>query len=539
MKNLITIFITIFAFIIMLSAGARAQTPGTSQYPTGLDTTTTLPQLADLKSTYLTAAINASVTTITVASTSGFPSAGVAWIQNELFAYTGTTATTFTGVTRGLGGTTATTHALRETVMSRISGAGHVNAVGDAARELEKKVGIGASNAASASTGYVLTKQSDGTTSWQAAAAGESPLTFSSPLSRSVNTVSIIQSDSTHNGYLSSVDWSTFNSKQAALSVTNDTNVTGSVAGGVLTLGWTSTLAKSRQHAATVYTDQANTFAFLQSFQAGNKFELKDPTDTTKKFQFDASSIATGTTRTVNIPDANSTTAQTKSATTNQFLTSMSAQGVFSAAQVAFSNLSGSVAASQMPALTGDVTSTAGTVATTLASVGTAGTYRSVTTDAKGRVTAGTNPTTFSGYGLSDTSANLRDTLTDESGTGAALFQNGNIGNATGTTLDLTGVAKTAVTFQNSWVNTGGGYANATYQKSAGIVCLQGLIQGGAAGSTVFTLPSGYYGSAMIFYTQSQGGPARIDIGTNGAGQVSVSSYSGTWVSISGLCFVP
>lgn len=34
--------------------------------------------------------------------------------------------------------------------------------------------------------------------------------------------------------------------------------------------------------------------------------------------------------------------------------------------------------------------------------VGTAGTYRSVTTDAQGRVTAGSNPTTLSGYGITD-----------------------------------------------------------------------------------------------------------------------------------------
>lgn len=34
--------------------------------------------------------------------------------------------------------------------------------------------------------------------------------------------------------------------------------------------------------------------------------------------------------------------------------------------------------------------------------VGTAGTYRSVTTDAQGRVTAGTNPTTLAGYGITD-----------------------------------------------------------------------------------------------------------------------------------------
>jgi len=54
--------------------------------------------------------------------------------------------------------------------------------------------------------------------------------------------------------------------------------------------------------------------------------------------------------------------------------------------------------------LTGDVTGTGtGTVATTLAASGvTAGTYKSVTVDAKGRVTAGTNPTTLAGFGITD-----------------------------------------------------------------------------------------------------------------------------------------
>lgn len=37
-----------------------------------------------------------------------------------------------------------------------------------------------------------------------------------------------------------------------------------------------------------------------------------------------------------------------------------------------------------------------------LASKGTPGTYQSVTTDAKGQVTAGTNPTTLAGYGITD-----------------------------------------------------------------------------------------------------------------------------------------
>lgn len=46
----------------------------------------------------------------------------------------------------------------------------------------------------------------------------------------------------------------------------------------------------------------------------------------------------------------------------------------------------------------------------TLANSGvTAGTYKSVTVDAKGRVTGGTNPTTFSGFGISETTSNLAE----------------------------------------------------------------------------------------------------------------------------------
>lgn len=53
------------------------------------------------------------------------------------------------------------------------------------------------------------------------------------------------------------------------------------------------------------------------------------------------------------------------------------------------------------PNHSGDATS-AGDGAITLATVATAGTYRSVTIDAKGRVTSGTNPTTLAGYGITD-----------------------------------------------------------------------------------------------------------------------------------------
>lgn len=51
---------------------------------------------------------DALTTTITVASTAGFPASGSIRIENEGISYTGTTATTFTGCTRAASGTAAT-----------------------------------------------------------------------------------------------------------------------------------------------------------------------------------------------------------------------------------------------------------------------------------------------------------------------------------------------------------------------------------------------------------------------------------------------
>lgn len=72
-------------------------------------------------------------------------------------------------------------------------------------------------------------------------------------------TISQHVADSTHNGYLSSTDWSTFNGKStvtpAALTKTDDTNVTLTLGGtpatsllqaASLTLGWTGTLSPTR-----------------------------------------------------------------------------------------------------------------------------------------------------------------------------------------------------------------------------------------------------------------------------------------------------
>lgn len=68
------------------------------------------------------------------------------------------------------------------------------------------------------------------------------------------------------------------------------------------------------------------------------------------------------------------------------------------------SNLNaGTLEVARLPAFTGDATTVAGASAITLAATGVvASTYKSVTVDAKGRVTAGTNPTTLAGFGITD-----------------------------------------------------------------------------------------------------------------------------------------
>ncbi|UPJ65969.1 hypothetical protein [Bradyrhizobium sp. 191] len=117
--------------------------------------------------------------------------------------------------------------------------------------------------------------------------------------------------------------------------------------------------------------------------------------------------------------------------------------------------VTGSVDASQMPALTGDVTSSAGAVATTLATVNSnVGTFGSatqvaqVTVNAKGLTTAASNVTVTPAIGsvtglgtgvatflATPSSANLRAALTDEVGTGAAYFVGGALGTPASATL--------------------------------------------------------------------------------------------------------
>lgn len=199
----------------------------------------------------------------------------------------------------------------------------------------------------------------------------------------------------------------------------------------VVTLSATQTLTNKTLTAPTIAAND-------------NAFTLRDDLDTTKLLQFQLSGLTTGTTRTLTVPDASTTLVGTD---TTQTLTNKS---------IVASQLTGTLQAGQFPALTGDVTTTAGALATTLATVnsnvGSFGSTTScvtVTANAKGLITAisaatcapawssiASKPTTVSGFGITDalTAANnLSDVSSKPTARGSSglnIFAAANVGDA-------------------------------------------------------------------------------------------------------------
>src|SRR6185437_661685 len=158
------------AVLLLLLVPPAAFPQGMTAYPAAVDDAASLPIPVDDKVASLTVALTSSATTATVNSTAGFPSEGICVIEREQFAYTGKTSTTFIGLTRGFGGTTARPHTTNVSVRSGILSA-HVSGNRSAIIEVEKKLGTGVSNYSSAAPGDVLTINEDGTSGWAPASS--------------------------------------------------------------------------------------------------------------------------------------------------------------------------------------------------------------------------------------------------------------------------------------------------------------------------------------------------------------------------------
>ena len=110
--------------------------------------------------------------------------------------------------------------------------------------------------------------------------------------------------------------------------------------------------------------------------------------------------------------------------------------------------------ANQTITASGDATgSGTTTLALTLATVATPGTYRSVTVDAKGRVTAGTNPDTLAGYGIGDAAplSHTTNTSNPHSVTAAQVGAPTTTGTGASGTWPISVTGNSATTSQTSW----------------------------------------------------------------------------------------
>lgn len=106
-------------------------------WPTSVATDTDLYLAVNNLSTVLTDnPLTAIATTVNVSDASSFPSDGILTIDLEAIHYTGKTATSFTGCTRGFDGTTGASHAVDATVFHDIPAAHH-NVLKDEIKAIE------------------------------------------------------------------------------------------------------------------------------------------------------------------------------------------------------------------------------------------------------------------------------------------------------------------------------------------------------------------------------------------------------------------
>jgi hypothetical protein len=99
-----------------------------------------------------------------------------------------------------------------------------------------------------------------------------------------------------------------------------------------------------------------------------------------------------------------------------------------------------------------------------------------------------------------------------------------------------------SATLQNGWANFGGSEANAGYTKVGSTVRLRGIIKNGTttAGTTLFTLPSGYRPATSQYAVTLCSGNGIVRLKVDSAGAVTLNSApsSSAWVQLDNISFI-
>ena len=159
--------------------------------------------------------------------------------------------------------------------------------------------------------------------------------------------------------------------------------------------------------------------------------------------------------------------------------------------------------------LSGDVSGSGTTaISLTLPNIATAGTYKSVTVNAKGQVTAGSNPTTLAGYGITDAQATLVSGTNIKTVNSTSLLGSGNIDTTQSFIAPRVQVTTATTTFTADWslydvieVTISGNCVFTFSGAVSGQKCMLKVKQDGTGSRTV-TLPASVrYGTDLTSFT--------------------------------------
>ncbi len=319
-----------------------------------------------------------------------------------------------------------------------------------------------------------------------------------------------------------------------------------------ITTATTRTLTVPNANTTIVGTDVAQTLTNKTINISDTLFTVQDNSDATKQLRFELSGITTATTRTLTVPDANTTivgtdTTQTLSnktftATSNVFTVrdnNFTIQGTTASRQVQFNPDSIGAATTvilDIPNITGEITVQGNTFN---------GTSQLVKTDGSGKIPASTVSTTNNSLLVRDGSGNLTDSRTaadviEFSTTtgyfwrkGSGYFRVGETG-VTATFFNLMSGIGADVWYSSSGINLnldagagdtqiGNGVSSVTI--SAGTLTLNGTIKMSSVG-----------GSGAVLYKDASNNVAGLPIGSTGQ-VLTVASGAPAWASPSPLAW--